>query len=310
MPHIPVSLAPVPAFCIKSSALTHAQYPHPDAVSLAIPKARKVFVNIAFDNNVPAPPPGSDAAIDRAMSGAAPDADLDDYFVPVIVSDPREDLDKAGKPAVVFDTIFNTSLKSKSLKSLEFKAFLIELALQRIEAQSSPHSLAAPKQPALLLSRQFGTPNIKSKGELKPRTVLIPEELFTDGEKKRVVGKGKKLVEEVSGKDKGGSKDGGRNLVEEVGGSEVGGRVGEETPEWLWEEKDGRERLVVRVPKMTHALIASTTLDVEPHRIELRVPGLYVLDISADSLPVRRELKVDDAQAEWHVGEGALVLYA
>ncbi|KZT23056.1 hypothetical protein NEOLEDRAFT_1070187 [Neolentinus lepideus HHB14362 ss-1] len=318
MPHIPISLSPVPGFCIKSLALTHADYPlrhHTHSPALPIPKARKVFVNIAFDQHVPAPPPGTDVAIERAIAALASPADNspDDYFVPVVVSDPREVLDKAGKPSVVFDAVFNAALKPKSAKSLEFKAFLIELALQRIEAQSSPSTLSSTSQPALLLSRQFGTPNIKAKGELKPRTVLIPEELFTDGQKRVIEDvSGKKLVDEldVSGKGKEGEQIRGKILVEEVS---VGGKEserGEDTPQWSWEEKEGRVRVIVMVPRMTHAHISSTTLDVEPHRIELLVPGLYALDISSDLIKLKRELDVDGAQAEWHVAEGTLVLYA
>ena len=82
---------------------------------------------------------------------------------------------------MVFDCIYNTTVKSRTLRDPEFKIFLVgqfhqlfrtryclinyatELALQRIEAQTS-----------LALSRNIGTPNIASKGKLLPRTVQIP----------------------------------------------------------------------------------------------------------------------------------------
>ncbi|EPQ55812.1 hypothetical protein GLOTRDRAFT_60596 [Gloeophyllum trabeum ATCC 11539] len=311
-----VTLAPVPGFCIKSSSLTQCAYPlrplsnhialSPPPATLPIPKSRKVFVNIAFDPNVPAPPPGSHAAIDRAMAALAgpapPDADADDYFVPLIVSDPRQDVDKGkssstGKSAVVFDAIFNSSLKSKALKSLEFKAFLIELALQRIEFQSAPPNSPPTAQPPLLLSRQFGTPNIASKGKLQPRTVHIPKALYSD------------QGDSVSGKDNQEAPK--KALVQELSSD---GK--DEHPAWSWEleQGSGRVKVVVRVPRMTREIIPTATLDVEPHRIELRVPGMYSLDVDFASEDLGgkldRELDVDGATAEWRVSEGLLAIYA
>ena len=56
----------------------------------------KVFVNVAWDANVPPPPEGSEEAIQRAMRG---EEELDEsteqgWFVPVVVSEPRIDKDK------------------------------------------------------------------------------------------------------------------------------------------------------------------------------------------------------------------------
>src|ERR1700732_2167128 len=94
----------------------------------------------------------------------------------------------AGKRSLVFDAVFNSSLKSRTLKDPEFKTFLIELAFQRVEAQTSS---------AILLSRQIGTPNIASKGKLEPRTVQIPRVLYPEGHPYRDFvqsGKGKKKL--------------------------------------------------------------------------------------------------------------------
>ncbi|KAJ3817045.1 hypothetical protein F5880DRAFT_1493522, partial [Lentinula raphanica] len=60
-----------------------------------------------------------------------------------------------GKPSLVFDCVFHTSVKFRTLPDPEFKVFIIELSLQRIEAQTQ-----------LILSRQIGTPNIAAKGKL------------------------------------------------------------------------------------------------------------------------------------------------
>ena len=110
-----VNLSPKPGFCIKSSALESAvckiSPSRPSANksiegsaalipnTISIPEGTKVFVNIAWDANVPPPPEGSEDAIQKAMSG---EGEFDEealvsgrgWFVPVIVSEPRSDIDK------------------------------------------------------------------------------------------------------------------------------------------------------------------------------------------------------------------------
>ena len=97
-----VDLTPSPGFCVKSTTQNSATVASRDSPApVTIPSGLKVFVNIAWDANVPPPPDGSDAAIERAMSDSAPvDADQAlQWFVPVIVSDPRPDTDKGTSPA-------------------------------------------------------------------------------------------------------------------------------------------------------------------------------------------------------------------
>jgi len=84
----------------------------------------------------------------------------------------------------------------------------------------------------------------------------------------------------------------------------------------------------------THATITPATLDIEPRRLTLVIPGLYVLDIDlnlSDSAPGRapfptgtspqeaehalmlkrdRNLDVDGARAEWRTKEQCLVITA
>jgi hypothetical protein len=99
---LPVCLAPKPGFCIKSTALSPGlirpeQQRDGDLQPIPIPPHRKVFVNIAWDANVPPPPPPPE------------DADL---MVPVIVSSPRADKDKgAFHPPVNLSNIPNPTLK-------------------------------------------------------------------------------------------------------------------------------------------------------------------------------------------------------
>ncbi|KAJ3553047.1 hypothetical protein NM688_g3826 [Phlebia brevispora] len=202
-----VDLTPAAGFCIKSKTLQAAvckvsahsqQSTKLDAPlsgslgsvpgTLSVPKGTKVFINIAWDANVPPPPEGNEEAIQNAMRG---EEELDEntekgWFVPVIVSEPRSDADKAGKLSVVFDCVYNASLKSRCLRDHAFRAFLVELGLQRIEAQHS-----------LLLSRQLGTPNIASKGKLQPRSALVPLILYPETHPLRAENKAKRLIEEI-----------------------------------------------------------------------------------------------------------------
>ena len=106
---IRVSLSPTPGFCIKSTSqnsitcplATSSAAPSSSSSlprSIIIPLGIKVFVNIAWDSNVPPPPEGSEEAIQKAMLGED-DADADaigtgGWFVPVVVSEPRQDKDK------------------------------------------------------------------------------------------------------------------------------------------------------------------------------------------------------------------------
>ncbi|KAF8172843.1 hypothetical protein K438DRAFT_1921006 [Mycena galopus ATCC 62051] len=158
MSKISVSLKPTAGFCIKSTTVQpgvlkiSAVSPGPNSLeprstSVAVPIHRKIFVNIAWDSQVPPPPEGNEEAIQRAMHGDDEHLNPDAWFVPVIVSDPRQDTDKSGNPSVVFDCIYHTSIKSRTIS----------------------------------------TPNIASKGKLLPRTVLIPAGIPTATSKRPLI---------------------------------------------------------------------------------------------------------------------------
>jgi len=104
---IPVALNPVPGFCIKSRAtndtVVHATAPADSqdtqqvtaSTLIPVPKGLKVFVNIAWDADVPPPPQGNEDTIQNAMKGL----DIDEssprgWFVPLVLSDARQEHDK------------------------------------------------------------------------------------------------------------------------------------------------------------------------------------------------------------------------
>lgn len=125
-----VELQPKAGFCVKTTVIYSTS---------AVQHGLKVFVNIAWDKNVPPPPEASDDVVQLAMTGA--DTSADAWYVPVIVSAGREDTDKgasrldalgpthlhplAGKLSLVFDCVFHTTVKTRTMLSPEFKDFLI-----------------------------------------------------------------------------------------------------------------------------------------------------------------------------------------
>ncbi|KAG9007412.1 hypothetical protein FRB94_001284 [Tulasnella sp. JGI-2019a] len=265
-----------------------------------VTKGYKIFLNLCYDHAVPPPPERTEDQIRKAMLGA----DLDGlngpgqhaYFVPVIVSDGRPVTDKAGKPSLVFDCVFNAGLKGRVIKDVDYRTFLIELALERAEDKSG-----------LTLSREIATPNLLSKGDLKPRTVLIPSILPT------APATSKPLIEEI------------KSSTPTPASAKI---QASNQPVWSAEVEKNGVSITVQVPKLTRQLIANkTTLDVEAHRIILNVQQMYELDLrlnptsgklSAVSGKLKEDsptiptpsstkgLDPDSAQAEWKVNEGVL----
>ncbi|KAK0463181.1 pre-RNA processing PIH1/Nop17-domain-containing protein [Desarmillaria tabescens] len=263
-----VTLSPQAGFCVKSTTIAENGG-----------NGMKVFINIAWDANVPSPPPASDEVIQRAMQGE----DDDGWYVPVVVSEPRGDVDKVGKPSLVIDCVYNKSLKSRVLRDPAWKTFLIELALQRIEVQSG-----------LLLSRRIGTPNIASKGKLGPREVTVPD-LSTKGKEKETK---KALIEEVSTGSWAWSRSSQSDCIDiriavpNLDRSLIGDTSLDLEP----------RRLILSVP-------SQPTLDIDLSISDAELASKHSLS-DAIALKRQRPFKVDEATAEWIVSEKVLVLHA
>ncbi|KAG1758134.1 hypothetical protein EDD22DRAFT_850271 [Suillus occidentalis] len=346
---VALTLNPVPGFCVKSIALQPAVVhrtatSHPlstpsdttGASSITIPKGLKVFVNIAWDTNVPPPPPASEDAIQKAMLGRDYDeSNPDGLFIPVIIKvgavlfPVSEHFAQAhfrsSRPIIIhgiivytlqpakrlssLTAVFNPSIKSRTLKEADFKAFIIELALQRIESQTS-----------LSLSRQIGMPNIASKGKPVSRQMLVPGLLIPPHNKSDAK---TTLIQELASPITSASAPGPKEILKSASNTH--------TPTWTWTPTKDQRKIcfMINVPNLTHAHISNSTLDVEPRRVVLHVPSLYDLDINLDTaldteptashgrlgegateLKRSRDLDVDGAKAEWRVSEKVIVLLA
>uniref|UniRef100_A0A0W0FFJ2 PIH1 N-terminal domain-containing protein n=1 Tax=Moniliophthora roreri TaxID=221103 RepID=A0A0W0FFJ2_MONRR len=336
---VPVSLKPVAGFCIKSTTLQPAVYTpasptrspnslEPKILPITVPAGFKIFVNVAWNANVPPPPECSEEAIKRAMEGQTSDENGTDgsgeYFVPVVVSEGRQDTDKAGKPSLVFDCVFHKSVKTRTLIDHEYKVFIIELSLQRIEAQTG-----------LLLSRNIGTPNIAAKGKLEPRTVSIPSFLAPTSSSDA---KKKPLIEEIASTEpesvKPPSKP--KGILKGVQQSSSSALASASAPraqqkplQWSWSKQNDQIHLSISVPRLVsttksshhtlklsirrslghlkmstyslrHTLgrdlilslqdkstISKATFDIEPRRFILSVPNHPILDV---------DLRISDAE--------------
>ncbi|KII90276.1 hypothetical protein PLICRDRAFT_138848 [Plicaturopsis crispa FD-325 SS-3] len=335
-----VTLSPTPGFCVKSTALVDCIYSDAPNSNLSastsasalagqpvqtrIPKGFKVFVNVAWDKNVPAPPQVPEDVVQRAMRGEDVE---EDWYVPVVVSKGRQDVDRAGKPSLVFDCVMNAGLKARTLREPEFKDYLIDLALQQTSARSS-----------IPLARPWSTPNIRSKGKVEGWVVSLPKSNPNAALSERK-GKGKPLIEEIKpGSEpttkpvKGILKPTASPLPTSNGKATIVTDDGEPlVPRWTWEQTGEALVLIIEVPGMTRAQIPQAILELAPRQIYLDVPvasggTAYHLDLDLDRSDAElvaldkgdviggekraRALHVDTARAEWRVAEGVVVVYA
>lgn len=127
------------------------------------------------------------------------------------------------------------------------------MAFQRIEAQTSG---------TILLSRQIGTPNIASKGKLEPRTVQIPNILYSEGHSN---GKSqalnnvprKALIEEIKDPVEGPSRDQkgilkGTHSTPKHASKSINSLS---APFWTWSKSNTKIRVVIDVPDLVSAIL-------------------------------------------------------
>ena len=125
---IEIQLIPKPGFCIKTATLAGAIIPATVKETTAprstpVPEGLKVFVNIAWDTNVPPSPQGSEEAILRAIHGEeVEDTDAAGLYIPAIVSNLREEKDKGMFPFRLVQhlptcTVMNGSRSGESIIS-------------------------------------------------------------------------------------------------------------------------------------------------------------------------------------------------
>ncbi|KAI5896791.1 uncharacterized protein SCHCODRAFT_02615839 [Schizophyllum commune H4-8] len=283
------------------------------------PASRKVFVNIAYSEHIPAPP--NDVPLNHPA-----------WNLPLIVSEPRLDKDKAGKDSTVVDAIFSNTVKTRVLTDPEFKLAVIETVLQHLES--------LPKHRGLILSRQISQPNIASKGKLEPRKVNVPDPTPKASPSKSEIvtsanaasSTAPKSILKNSAAPLQNSAASSKPLIEEISSSEAPASK-EDVPaaalqkltytyhRALTDEKV-QNIVTIRLPQgvLTNETLKHTTLDVEPHRIIFALPGCQTLDItipmSSGKAPAKdpiamqlaraAPIDIQAVRAEWRVRDGVV----
>ncbi|KAL1668742.1 pre-RNA processing PIH1/Nop17-domain-containing protein [Schizophyllum commune] len=290
------------------------------------PASRKVFVNIAYSEHIPPPP--DDVPLNHPA-----------WHLPLIVSEPRSDKDKAGKDSTVVDAIFSNTVKTRVLTDPEFKLAVIETVLQHLES--------LPKYRGLILSRQISQPNISSKGKLEPRKVNVPDpapkastsrsEIVTsanaDSSAPAITSSTTpKSILKNSATRPQTSAAPSKPLIEEISSCEAPASK-EDVPaaglqkltytyhRALTDEKV-QNIVTIRLPQgvLTNETLKRTTLDVEPHRIIFALPGCQTLDIAIPmnsgkapakdpiAMQLARAAPIDlqAVRAEWRVRDGVV----
>ncbi|KAJ3234225.1 PIH1 domain-containing protein 1 [Chytriomyces hyalinus] len=142
-----VQITPKPGLVIK----THLAKRKED-----YPEGMKVFINLCHSTEIPPPPTMDYEEVSRAML----ESDNVSFKVPLSLSAPKTDKDKAGKVCLVFDAACNTSPFQQAQKDGSFHAFMVTLCCEWVEAKHE-----------LVLSRDISFPKLKSKGEISTHTI-------------------------------------------------------------------------------------------------------------------------------------------
>ncbi|KAF8335692.1 pre-RNA processing PIH1/Nop17-domain-containing protein [Cantharellus anzutake] len=259
--------------------------PEPVLKSIPVPAGLKIFVNIAYDDAVPPPPKASESDIRKAMAG-----DDGAYYVPVIVSDGREVLDKGGNASLVFDTIFNTSIRERVSKDLDYRTFITEIALERVEDKSG-----------LTLGRDTAKPVAASSSK------LLIEELAPSDSKSP--SSSKPAPTSILKSSKGPHSP--RLQTIPVPSLFLSGKYQSKMPLQTYVEQ------LLPLRSLTWEHHSECTVDLEPNRLIFTCQSLYAhLDVpiltsfKAAATNTKVGLNVDEAKAQWIVGEGKLVITA
>ncbi|KAJ1557339.1 PIH1 domain-containing protein 1, partial [Nowakowskiella sp. JEL0078] len=103
-------ISPNPGFVIKTHTLAKSE-------EASVEKDMKVFINMVYSENVPAPPLASDEEIRKALEAQ----DAGAYKVPLSLAEKRIDTDKAGNKCLVFDACINDQPMKKAEKDFDYK---------------------------------------------------------------------------------------------------------------------------------------------------------------------------------------------
>eukprot|EP00906_Rhabdomonas_costata_P030849 RCo043629 len=132
-----VMVQPEPEFVVKTTSGSEV--------------TKKVFINVCSSPAIKPPQPIVSA-----------DADEVQYRVPLSAGPARTDVDKEGRPCMVYDVVFNTESIGRAKKESDFQALLIALAMQQLKQKCEPD-----------LSESYTLPKMRQKGSIPPQQIRV-----------------------------------------------------------------------------------------------------------------------------------------
>lgn len=156
-----ITLGPRPGFVVKTKIL-ESREPFKYGVST------KVFINVCHDNQVPRPAIAFDPSI------VFPLIIKNEWEIPLIVSNEKQDRDKKGQPSFVYDCCINEKSFQWCQTNVDLRSILIEWCIEAVEMMYE-----------LTLEREYSIPKMLSKGELS-QTQIKQSELTEGGLQKKL----------------------------------------------------------------------------------------------------------------------------
>lgn len=146
-----ITLDPKPGFVLKTRVI-EAQSP------LKHSPGTKVFINVCHDSQAPRPPQDFDPAV------VYPLIILNEWEIPLIVSEEKATADKKGIPSFVYDCCVNSLCFQWCQVNSDLRQILNEWCLEAVELMYE-----------MTLDRDYSVPKMLSKGELSSTTVPAAE---------------------------------------------------------------------------------------------------------------------------------------
>ncbi|KAI9270389.1 pre-RNA processing PIH1/Nop17-domain-containing protein [Phascolomyces articulosus] len=115
----------------------------------------KVYINICHADAIPKPPVANENEIQKALN-ANPAAT---YRVPLSMGQTRHE-----DNSLIMDACIHTQPYLRAERDLDFRLYIIELAIEFVEEMESVD-----------LSREFTMPNLQSKGKIPQRMLRLPK---------------------------------------------------------------------------------------------------------------------------------------
>ncbi|KAG9320898.1 hypothetical protein KVV02_008682 [Mortierella alpina] len=158
--HAMTDITPVPGFVVQTLTTGENSKVPIGSKIVSFGKDTAVFINVCSSDLMPKPSNAAEAEIQKAINAEEGTT----YQVPFQLSPPREYRDPVAKSYLVVDACIHTEPYRRAEKDFDYKLYIMELAMEWVEEKCRVE-----------LSRNFQLPNIKSKDELKKRSVILPK---------------------------------------------------------------------------------------------------------------------------------------